>query len=66
MLQRCGWMFLLTAGCALATAQSLTSRVSTVNFSYVFGAGGDSHSDNQTLTETDLVSNGFSGRVIYG
>jgi hypothetical protein len=47
-------------------AQSLTGRSSTINYSYVYGAGGDTHngSNGNTVTDllsSDLQSDGFTG-----
>ena len=37
-------------------AQTLTSRASTVNYSYVYGAGADSHSDNAQIEDATLLA----------
>lgn len=39
-----------------AAAQTLTSRASTVNYNYVYGAGGDTHSDNVQILDGALLA----------
>lgn len=51
----------LSAGLALALAhsaraQSLISRESTLNYNYVYGAGGDSHTANITIPDNTLLA----------
>src|ERR1043165_8261719 len=49
-----------------ATAQTITTRTSRLNFGYVYGAGGDSHTDSNlvedfALLPTDTETTGYSG-----
>ena len=39
-----------------ARAQTLVSRESTLNYNYVYGAGGDSHTGNNTVPDTTLLA----------
>lgn len=67
---RCGKTLLtigvLSAMAASASAQSLTARASTLHYAYVYGAGGDAHSDDVTIPDNaalaaDAVSAAGSG-----
>lgn len=66
-MKKIGSIAILAASLAsLASAQTLVGRTSNLNYAYVYGAGGDSHSGNDTLTDTSVVSSdsetlGFSG-----
>ncbi|HWL92479.1 MAG TPA: hypothetical protein VNT79_03010 [Phycisphaerae bacterium] len=57
----CGLMVIamvagLAGAASVAPAQTLTGRYSQVNYSYVFGAGGDSHSGGENLEEFELLA----------
>jgi len=41
---------------SVARAQSLTARQSTLSFGYVYGAGGDTHTYNGTVTDNALLA----------
>lgn len=46
----------LLAGHSLATAQTLTSRASHMNYNYVYGAGADSHTGSDVFDQGDLLA----------